>query len=597
MGGHYGSIHVRTEEADQLRAALEDIAREHGTKTLLAPAIGGWTTAFPNEHGQEFGVARALATRILAPILHCVVHDDDVFAYQFFENGVLIDEYNSCPDYFGGPPAPRGGNVQILEKFLASANAVGALQNLLDAERFDFEMKRLDKFAELLGLPNAVTAYEYLQNGERYDIKRWREFIHIPDLTAEKAAKRAAKAQARAQIKRLLKAGILRHDQTGAKTSHRLFPGSPIWCIDPSCGDVLLAWTGNPVGMATTTSVNRIDIKTGATEATGIVVSSRVCCLAASLNGRWLAAGCAYGDWKTQLCDRSERSLTTEYPQNRAVGQVAFRESGQSLFSLSEKAITIATGPELEIVETIQLTEHGRTMAAHPEGEYLVIDSRGSLAIIHAPTRAEIKTVWIKPRQKDEPAIVEELRQHGIGEHLQELGSRVPAAELEKERTRLIRHSRPKQSVFSMTFSRDGSLLICGTNEGVCVFDWRGVLDCSDQSPIIPKTFVEAEAAETDDGLSEAFHKLIYSVVHDADRNRVLFAGLEGKVRFLELAEGLTGDLLVPPFRMPFWRLDLTPDRTSLVGTATKVGTGKPEPQRFQIWNYPALCKLAGIPF
>ena len=46
-----------------------------------------------------------------------------------------------------------------------------------------------EQFAGLLNLPNAMTAYEYLQDGERDGIEKWKQFIHVPDLAPEREAK------------------------------------------------------------------------------------------------------------------------------------------------------------------------------------------------------------------------------------------------------------------------------------------------------------------------------------------------------------------------------------------------------------------------
>jgi hypothetical protein len=82
----------------------------------------------------------------------------------------------------------------------------------------------------------------------------------------------------------------------------------------------------------------------------------------------------------------------------------------------------------------------------------------------------------------------------------------------------------------------------------------------------------------------------------DSVQRRILFAGLEGKVKFANVADERIGDLLSPPIKRPFWELQLTPDRTALVGTAVVLEPGgKPQPSCFQIWNYKALCEAAGL--
>ena len=246
MGGHYGTIHIRTEDATAVRGVLVALTRELKKKFLLAPTIDGWVTVFPEDCGQDFRVSDALAQKITAPLLHTVVHDDDLLAYHFHYGGKLIGTYNSCPDYFGESSEPRGGDVELLQKILPDAVTRGKLKTLLDSDRFTFEIERLEKFVELLGLPNGVGSYEYLQDGERGGIQRWKDFVHIPDRTAEKNAKRAAKFKAKAEMAQLAKDGFLILNVEGGKTDHRIFSSRPIWCIDQSTNDVLLAWTGSP---------------------------------------------------------------------------------------------------------------------------------------------------------------------------------------------------------------------------------------------------------------------------------------------------------------------------------------------------------------
>ena len=597
MGGHYGSIHIRTENANDVRAALEVFAREEEAKFLLAPVIDGWVSAFPHENGQDFGVAAALAERIKAPFLHCLVHDDDVFAYQFYEGGVLTDQYNSCPEYFGGEAAPKGGDVAALRSIIPEAEKQGRLKALLESDRFTFEMDRMDQFATILGLPNAVSAYEYLQDGERDDIKGWKEFVHIPDLGAERAAKRAEKARIKSEMKRLAKTGTLILELVGGKTSHRLFYQTPFWTLNRATGEVLLMWSGNPMAPATSAPLLRVDPVTGGVSETKWNASSRGCSFAASPNGRWLAVGCAFGDWKTQLWDLESAQLASEISQSRAVEAVCFSPDGQMLFSLSEQIVTLAYGPDLKTVETIKLAEYGRAMAVHPQGEYLVVNSQGKLAIVHIPSRWQVKTVWIDGQPGPERSLAELMGPKAYASFIGTLSAQVPASELKEHEIRLQGHFLPKQEVFSLTFSADGKWLICGTRAGVCVFDWNNVLASADMTPIMPLLYTEGENSFDYDGKSFPAPRLIYSVIYDAPRNRVLFSGLEGKVRFLDLAKGIAGDLLVPPLLRPFWRLELTSDRQALVGTATHPVTGKKDASKFQIWSYPALCKLAGIPF
>lgn len=82
MGADFGSIHVRTTDFDSVKQELEAITIGARRRFYLAPPIGGWITLFPNEGGQDFRVSEELARRLPALMLHCIVYDDDAFAYR-----------------------------------------------------------------------------------------------------------------------------------------------------------------------------------------------------------------------------------------------------------------------------------------------------------------------------------------------------------------------------------------------------------------------------------------------------------------------------------------------------------------------------------
>jgi hypothetical protein len=595
MGGHYGSIHVRTEDVNEVRAALDDLTRDSKTKFLLAPAINGWVTLFPSDNGQDIGVSQKLAEKIRNPILHCLVHDDDVFAYRLHDQGELVGTYNSCPDYFGEATEPRGGNVDLLQSILPDPSRRKELKELLDSERFDFEVHRLEKFSELLGLPNAVSAYEYLQDGERDGIKQWKKFVHIPDLTPERTAKRLAKAKAKAEMKQMAKDGLLVLEMAGQKTSHPLFHTSPIWCMTKT-NEVLLGWSGEPIGASSPTPISRVNTQTGNITPTEVKVSSHTHCMAVSSNGAWLAAGCACGEWKTQIWDLKDGKLITEIPQSRAVAEVCFGRDDK-LFSLSERTITVIDLAEVGAVKTIPLPDASRTMVPHPGGEYLVAECQGMLALVHLPTLTVLKTLWISQPPGPERDLMEYAVSSTVGEQfVSSLEGRVSKDELESAQARAKRHFLPKQNVFSLSFGTLGNYLFCGTGSGLCVLAWDKLLAATDMTSIDPQAFVPAESDVRDDGTPG--QKLVYAVPVDSIGKRALFAGVEGKIKFVNFQDGRISDLLVPLEKRPYWRLELTSDRKTLVGTTVHLAIrGKKDPSKFQIWNYPMLCQKAGLDF
>jgi hypothetical protein len=100
MGGFYDSIHVRTESYQLIQDLLTRLAKDKGYKFYLAPVINGWVSLFASEYWQET-LSREISAETQTDVLHMMVHDDDIFRYLYYRNGELIDEFNSCPDYFG----------------------------------------------------------------------------------------------------------------------------------------------------------------------------------------------------------------------------------------------------------------------------------------------------------------------------------------------------------------------------------------------------------------------------------------------------------------------------------------------------------------
>jgi hypothetical protein len=50
-----------------------------------------------------------------------MVHGSDIACYWLFDNGQILDEFNSDPGYFDadadGPPSPAGGRPDVLSRY------------------------------------------------------------------------------------------------------------------------------------------------------------------------------------------------------------------------------------------------------------------------------------------------------------------------------------------------------------------------------------------------------------------------------------------------------------------------------------------------
>ena len=126
--------------------------------------------------------------------------------------------------------------MDLLRAFLEKPDKLAELRSTLARARevSDFEQFRLDRFAKLLGLPNACSSYEYLQAGERDGIRGWKKFVHIPDRRGAKAARRAAVARLRAELKRLEREQVLLLDEVQDKGANQLSGPEPVWANNPA---------------------------------------------------------------------------------------------------------------------------------------------------------------------------------------------------------------------------------------------------------------------------------------------------------------------------------------------------------------------------
>ena len=172
MGGFYGSVQIRGADRNTIKSVVEKLASKQELRFLIGPELGGWVGVYPADHGQDTRTGRAIARKLSGELFHLLVHDDDFFVYEYYRDGKLVDRYNSRPDYFAPVSASEARKLRGRpETFghLAVSGDVFTLKSMLadpEAESFAFASTLLERFAQALGIRNALTSYEYLQNGE-----------------------------------------------------------------------------------------------------------------------------------------------------------------------------------------------------------------------------------------------------------------------------------------------------------------------------------------------------------------------------------------------------------------------------------------------
>ncbi len=596
MGAFYGSIHVRTSDIELVKASLVKLHERTKSRFLLGPCIRGWIGIFPNGHGSDLTVSEFLAKELSAPVLHCIVHDDDVFAYRLYHIGNLIDEYSSNPACFdesiepGRPPS--GGKVELFEELLPFSGQAEKLRELLKAPHADFifEQERMSRFAELIALPNACTSYEYLQDGERDGITRWREFVHVPDLSAEKTAKRAAAARVRSELKALHRDKVLVRELKEA-----------FWCIDPATSELLLSERGVIFGQRKPLRLLTLAKPwTGELRDTGVEMPGTAFHVTVSSSGRWMGIGNGYGRWTAELWDRHTNTGVLELPHHSAVSDIFFSPGEEFLFTRSQNEIFVTSVKEARNILTFDAGNYGNAVALHPQTQHLIADARD---------------YW-RATRVDKPGVIQNLRRTPT--NFQSVSSdffiaKMQYAQLLADEKQLEQAGRDKVEkecrewqavgtalnefsgqVFALRFTADGKFLLCATSEGLLVFAAAEIAAAHDRLPRAQFTFgLQREFPGDFSGVTGSPY--IYSFTEDERQSRILFGGIQGAIYFLSLADGSSGELFRPPEANRLFRITLTPDRSALICGALPALEKKTGQPKTQIWNYEALCRIRGL--
>ncbi|MBI4027477.1 MAG: hypothetical protein HY360_21000 [Verrucomicrobia bacterium] len=576
MGAFYGSIHLRTGDVISIRTALEKVFANSECKFLVGPPLEGWVSIFPEGSGQDASISAEIAKVFPEDVLHLMVHDDDIFAYYFYRKGRCVDQYSSCPDYFGEVSDEEKrhfqGQPELLKDLLPKPENLAELRPLLGMKRgdsFTFEQDRMGRFVKLIGLPNALSSYEYLQQGERQGIKGWKQFIQVPDLRSKTMA---LKARLRAEKKGLTKQGILLAELFPPFSKKEALRCFPQWCQDRTQNGFLICWDRFNVESPI------LSVKSTWTSEpipSGLKLGS-VHSLKMSPSGKYLAVGHASGDWKMRVWDWSRKKILLEVDHSQAVSWVEFTSDEKFVISQSNEVI-ITSLETRQPVKSIPISGGIWKAALHPSGSAMVAANQDRLYTIDLSSQKLTKILWVGGKVDFDGLL---LKFPGSTKWAESWGKR---------------GGRGKESVMSLHFSKDGSLLFCGTNGGLRVYGWEDLFVAKDETPP-PRFSVSSELAkqEAQEGITTNSH--IYGLALDAAHNRLLFCGLEGKIQFLDLSNGESGILLDPPGKSPMTSLGLSTDNVAVCCSCMPNFKERDiELSRFQIWNYSVLCKLAGL--
>jgi hypothetical protein len=142
-------------------------------RLLVSPKHQKWVTIFHSQIEAEW-LREALARESKQPLLYLNLHDGDVLYYTFYNDGRIVDEFCSIPDYFAASPeeVEQGveGHPDRLLPVLRNEGDVAKLQSIMhppDEMVAADGLGMLSDLSNLLELGDTEDSYHYIASGGR----------------------------------------------------------------------------------------------------------------------------------------------------------------------------------------------------------------------------------------------------------------------------------------------------------------------------------------------------------------------------------------------------------------------------------------------
>jgi hypothetical protein len=106
------------------------------------------------------------------PVIAFTVHDSDVFWYWLFDNGAIVDNYDSAPNYFeDGSKTPSGGNAEALKPYCLDVATREQIDTILHPRPEDMATFAEDiacNLAKIMGISTecARASFGYIMQGD-----------------------------------------------------------------------------------------------------------------------------------------------------------------------------------------------------------------------------------------------------------------------------------------------------------------------------------------------------------------------------------------------------------------------------------------------
>src|SRR6185436_11994097 len=153
MGAFLVNVHVRNEDHGSLMEALRELPVDRG---WITPAKNGWASVYEERASTQDDawireLGGSLSGKLDARTVAFLVHDSDFLCYWLFDRGELVDEFNSCPDYFDDDGGDRSvstavGRPDLLLPFCRPGTRLRDIERIL-AQDPTFAESQLEELA------------------------------------------------------------------------------------------------------------------------------------------------------------------------------------------------------------------------------------------------------------------------------------------------------------------------------------------------------------------------------------------------------------------------------------------------------------------
>jgi hypothetical protein len=192
MGASFTNCQVRSSDANAVATVLAPLLK---LRAYISPASGGWVTVYDEATESQdskllIKLAKELSKALKTEVFGFLVHDSGIAVYYLCQNGELVDEFNSCPDYFGNEVSAAEGECArgVTEKLLPLAVA-GTTREQIDAiihpaSEEDFPLMAEDIIRDLgilLGMDENRTGlgFEYFENEGEHLLNDAADFVVV----------------------------------------------------------------------------------------------------------------------------------------------------------------------------------------------------------------------------------------------------------------------------------------------------------------------------------------------------------------------------------------------------------------------------------